>query len=88
MAELPVSGDQFFRDFSFSLLEYQVMRSGKLVSTLKGMTNDENGENYIAFLYGAEIREGDVLISDETHVVRKVKVDTYHGKPEMIKAYY
>lgn len=88
MAELPVSGDQFFQDFAFTLLEYQVQRSGKLVYTLKGMTNDDEGGNYIAFLYGAEISEGDELIADERYVVRKVKVDTYHGNPEVIKAYY
>ena len=88
MSELPVPAKTVFSDFSFDLTDYKVERSGETIATLKGLANSDEGGNHISFLYGADVKPGDVLISDEDYIVKKVKTDTYHGNPELIKAYF
>lgn len=89
MAELPVPAKTFFDDFSFSLLPYKIKRSNSVIATLQGLSNEDEYGTHIAFLHGADIQIGDILLGDgEEYLVKKVKEDTYHGTPELTKAYY
>lgn len=89
MAELPVSGEQFFRDFSFDVMELKVERHGATVSTVRGLTNDDERGRYIGMLYGCDIQQGDILLAGfSSYRVSRVEIDTYHGSPSLVKAYY
>lgn len=89
MAELPVSAKTYFDDFSFALLSYKIKRSGSVISTLQGLSNDDEYGSHIAFLYGSDIQTCDILSGDgNEYFIKEVKTDTYKGNPELIKAYY
>lgn len=89
MAELPVPAEIFFNDFSFSLENYDIKRAGSIIGTVQGLSNDDEDGPHIAFLFGANILAGDELINQhESITVKKVKIDTFHGKPELLKALY
>lgn len=90
MGSLPVPAKTFFADFSFDLLTYTVNRDSEVVATVEGLSNSDEDGRHIAFLIGADIEVGDVLISStgERFVVKRIGYDTYNGKPELIKAYY
>ena len=89
MAELPVPAKVFFHDFSMDVSDYSVSRFGSPVGAFPGMPNEEGRRRYIAFLYGCDVRAGDLLVcgEDEYHVT-KVETDTYRGEPSMVKAFY
>lgn len=90
MSELPIPAKMYFSDFAFDLVEYKVQRSGSTVATFHGLLNkDENGR-HISFLYGSDIRVGDLLTNNEfcSYSIHDIKTDTYNGVPELIKAYY
>ncbi|MEA0555600.1 hypothetical protein U1P98_12820 [Lysinibacillus irui] len=89
MAALPIPANQYFNDFSFDLIEYEVKRKNVIVGNFKGLLNkDENGR-HIAFLMDASILPGDVLTaSHQSFVIRSIEHDHYNGTPELLKAYY
>jgi hypothetical protein len=89
MANLPVSGEIYFQDFSFDLLAYTLTREGKIITVLKGLTNDDEDGRHIAFLIGTDLFPGDILEQNNKHyMVKSVDIDTFDGHPEIIKAYY
>jgi len=89
VADLPISGDQYFADFAFDQRCYDVERNGKIVVALNGLPNEEDGETYIHFPLGSDITIGDVLHSDgESLTVTKIDTDCYNEEPELIKAYF
>ena len=88
MSVLPVPAEQYFADFSFDLVEYQIIRKGKLVATAKGLDNSSHGQQFISFLYGADIQIGDILQAGTTAVfVARLDYDTYNGEKQLINAY-
>lgn len=87
MASLPVSGEQYFRDFSFDTVEYSIEREGNVVAAARGLSNKERGQVYIHVPLGTDVRPGDVLIAENSRfVVRAVETDTYNGEPSLLKA--
>lgn len=90
MKELPVPANVYFSDFAFSLCKYSVIRSGKTIANIEGLTNSENGHSYISFLYGADIQVGDILCNEfgEAVSVCKLEINTYRGTPELVNAFY
>lgn len=89
MAELPVSAEQFFRDFSFDLTEWTVERGGAKIATVKGLANSDENGRYLGMLHGCDVRPGDRLIGfSAVHHVSRVEVDTFGGIPSLVKAYY
>ncbi len=88
MASLPVSGEQYFQDFAFDVLEYALERNGIVISSVRGLTNSDRGRAYIHIPLGTDIRPGDVLVSGSSRFnVRSVEVDTYNGEPSLLKAF-
>ena len=89
MADLPVPAKIFFRDFSMDVSDYSVSRRGSPVGVFPGMPNTESGKDYIAFLYGCDVRAGDLLTrGEDVYSVIEVETDTYRGEPSMVKAFY
>lgn len=89
MASLPVSGEQYFRDFAFDVVEYSIEREGVMITSARGLSNVEHGAKYIHFLLGTDIRPGDVLIASSSRFnVRTVETDTYNGEPSLLKALF
>lgn len=84
--ELPISAKQFFCDFSSDIISFEVMRTGEWSD---GLHNEDECGKYIAFLHGCNIRVGDVVASDnKRYVISNIQIETYNGKPEMLKAFY
>ena len=84
MSALPIPGELYFRDFEFDMEEYSIEREGAESASVCGLSNNERGQAYIHVPLGTDIRPGDVLISRIP--VRSVEIDTYDGKPSLIKA--
>ncbi len=88
MSELPVSAEQYFADFSFDLADYRIIRKGKYVATVKGLDNSSHGQQFVSFLYGADIQIGDMLQTGTTILfVARLDYDTYNGKKQLINAF-
>lgn len=47
MGILPVPAKQYFADFAFDLVDYQVIRKGKPVATMKGLSNSSHGQQFV-----------------------------------------
>jgi len=78
-----------FRDFAFDLVKYNVKRKNSNVATVEGLPDMEDGIRYIHFPYGNDVKVGDVLCSDDLELtITKISIDTYQGKPELLKAHY
>ena len=89
MSELPIPAKQYFNDFSFDLIEYEVKRKNEIIGSCKGLTSGDEKGRHIAFLMDASILPGDVLItSNKTFVIHRIDYDHYNGSPELLKAYY
>lgn len=87
MSALPIPGELYFRDFEFDMEEYSIEREGAEIASVCGLSNNERGQAYIHVPLGTDIRPGDVLIRGTSHIpVRTVEIDTYDGKPSLIKA--
>lgn len=87
MASLPVSGEQYFRDFAFDAVDYSIEREGAVIASARGLSNSEHGQAYIHVPLGTDIRPGDVLVVGNSRFnVRTVKTDTYNGEPSLLKA--
>jgi hypothetical protein len=89
MANLPVSGKEYFKDFDFDLVQYEIERDGQIIASLNGLPNAENGISYIHFPYGSDVQKGDVLINNHLKIIiESVDIDTYQGKSELLKAFF
>ena len=89
MPEIPIPAEIYFKDFAFDLVKYKVERKGKSIATIEGLPNIESGERYIHFPLGSDIAVGDELCSGTTYLaIRKISIETYQGKPAIIKAIY
>lgn len=89
MSDLPIPAKQYFDDFTFDLDEYKIIRGGKEICTAKGLPNTENGQAYISFLTGLDLRVGDVLQHGKDCLsVLDLDTDSYNGEPQIIKAYF
>jgi diaminopimelate decarboxylase len=89
MAVLPIPGKIYINDFPDKAL-YVIKRNSVVIGEFQGLINtDENG-NHVAFLYGTTVQSGDIITADYFTPVTVVStdIDTYNGKPEIIKAYY
>ncbi|WP_288311737.1 hypothetical protein [uncultured Selenomonas sp.] len=88
MSILPIPAKQYFSDFSFDLVEYQVIRKGKPVATMKGLSNSSHGQQFVSFLCGADIQVGDMLqAGTAVAIVSRIDYDTYNGQKQLINAY-
>ena len=92
MGNLPVPASTYFNDFSFDVLEYNVLRNNSVVGTYRGLLNSDD-ENYISFLMSdqPQISIGDTISTTdglETFKVRQISYDRYNGKPELLNAHY
>lgn len=93
MGHLPVPADMFFSDFASDVLEYNVLSNNVVTGTYRGLTNSDEGGDYIGFLVSdhPQISSGNVIRTMdgfETFRIRTVSYDRYNGKPELLKAYY
>jgi len=89
LASLPVSAKTYFKDFAFDLVNYDIERNSNIIATLQGLSNKDEGGKHIAFLLPCDIQIGDVLIHEKSRLlVKNIEVDTYNGRPELLKAYY
>lgn len=89
MASLPVSAKTYFKDFAFDLVNYDIERNSNIIATLQGLANKDEGGKHIAFLLPCDIQIGDVLMHENLRLlVKNIEVDTFDGKPELLKAYY
>ena len=89
MAGRFISGEQYFKDFSFAMTNWSIVRDGTTLFTVKGLENKDEHGTHIEMLYGCDIQVGDTLIDYSTRlVVTKVEIDTYQGEPSVVKAYY
>lgn len=87
MANLPVSGEQYFRDFTFDAVDYSIDRDGTVIASVRGLPNSEHGLAYIHIPLGTDIRPGDVLVAGSSRfIVRTIETDTYNGEPSLLKA--
>jgi hypothetical protein len=88
MGVLPIPAKQYFADFSFDLMEYQVIRKGELVATIKGLSNSSHGQQFVSFLYGVDVQVGDILqAGTNVAVVSQIDYDTYGGQKQLVNAY-
>ena len=88
MSILPIPAKQYFSDFSFDLVEYQVIRKGKPVATMKGLSNSSHGQQFVSFLCGADSQVGDMLqAGTAVAIVSRIDYDTYNGQKQLINAY-
>jgi len=88
MGVLPVPAKQYFSDFAFDLVDYAIVRKGKQVATVKGLSNSDHGQQFVSFLYGIDVRIGDRLQTDNSAAfVSRVDYDTYNGQKQLINAY-
>lgn len=89
MAELPISAEQYFRDFSFDARELTIERGGQSVCVINVLDNEHKGEKCLETLYGCDIQPGDRLTNPfGFYVVRRLEVDTYHGTPALIRVFF
>jgi hypothetical protein len=89
MSALPVPASLYFNDFAFDLQMYSIERDGQIISSLKGMPNNERSEYYVHFYSDSDIKSGDYLVSGSKRLlVKAVEFDTYNGKEELIRAIY
>ena len=89
MAELPVSAEQFLKDFAFDLVEWTIERNGKEVGTVKALRNSDEGGEYLGMLYGCDVRPGDRLNNPLVYLdVLHIEVDTYNDAPSLLKVYF
>lgn len=89
MGLLPVPGKIYLNDFPDKTL-YTITRNNVIVGKSDGLTNRDEDGKHIAFLFGTDIQIGDVISADyiKPVTVNLTGIDTYNGKPEIIKAYY
>ncbi|RDY30326.1 hypothetical protein [Lachnotalea glycerini] len=89
MGVLPIPGKIYLNDFPDKAI-YTVKRNDTIIGEFNGLTNDDEGGCHIAFLYGSDIQIGDIITAAHFSPITVVStsIDTYNGKPEIIKAYY
>lgn len=89
MGILPVPGEIYLDDFP-DKAPYAISRNGQHVSVYDGLTNTDDGGNHVAFLYGSDIQAGDFISSPDgfSFTVKSTGIDTYEGKPSIVKAHY
>ena len=89
MGSLPIPGEMYINDFPDKSL-YTVIRENHTVGNYDGLPNEDEDGRHIAFLYGADIQNGDMLSAEYKRSITVVStdIDTYNGKPSIIKAYY
>ncbi|WP_113673724.1 hypothetical protein [Vallitalea guaymasensis] len=89
MAFLPIPAKDYFNDFSIAIEDYEIIRNSVSVESYQGIFNDDEFGEHIAFLMGATIEIGDVLVTPtKSYIVKSIDYDSYNGKPELIKAYF
>jgi hypothetical protein len=87
MASLPVPGEQYFRDFAFDAVDYDVERDGAVIASVRGLSNSDHGRPYIHIPLGSDVRPGDTLVAGASRFnIRTVEIDTYNGEPSLLKA--
>lgn len=92
MGSLPIPATMFFADFSFDLLDYNVLSTSTVVGTYRGLSNSDEHGDYIGFLVNdqPQISVGDRISTTdglECYTVKKIEFDRYNGKPDLLKAY-
>ena len=89
MASLPVPASVYFRDFDFDSLMCTISKPSGKELTLKGIPNKEHGRSYISFPLDSDVTPGDTIrCSEGVFLVNSVSVDTYHGEPQILNAFY
>ena len=87
--ELPIPGEEYFKDFANEIINYDVKRNDKTVFSAGGIPNMEYGQKYIHFPLNTNIKVGDILESSNTSLrASQVITETYNGKPSLIKVHY
>lgn len=88
MSVLPVPADQYFDDFAFDLEDYQIIRKGEIIATVKGLSNSSYGQQFVSFLFGVDIQPGDMLESNScSSYVSRIEHDTYNGEKQLTNAF-
>lgn len=81
MGTLLVSGDAFFKDWSFDLRTCDVYRNDTLVATYQGLEN--HGKFF--FKYGSDILPNDTIrMGSSQFTVRTVEEEYFNGTPDLI----
>ena len=89
MSVLPIPAEIYFSDFSFDLIEYEIVRNNTHLTTAKGLSNFDKKGKYISFLIGLDLQVGDILVTKNYNVVIKsLDYDSYQGKEQIVNAYY
>lgn len=93
MGHLPIPASMLFSDFSFDVLEYNIIDNKNIVATYRGLSDSDEDGNYIGFIASEQpqISVGNTISTIdgiESFKVIKIAYDRYNGKPELLKAYY
>lgn len=82
MAASMIPADTFFKDFSFDIVKYTVTRNGLVYD---GLIDEQY--HWICFHANDDIQIGDILTStDGIYTVTHIGIDTYNGKPDLLRA--
>lgn len=77
--------------FRNNIIDFQLFRNSKLITTLKGLKNVESNTNkkLVQFEPETDIRIGDVLVnSNIKYYIIDIDTQSWMGKIDSIKAYY
>lgn len=93
MGTLPIPASMLFNDFSFEVLEYNVLDGETIIGTYRGLPGEDEDGRHVDFLMSEnpQIAVGNTLQTTdglESFKVKKIAYDRFEGKAELLKACY
>lgn len=91
--QLPVSAEMYFDDFSFAIMEYNVIAQDSVVATYRGLPNSDEDGDCISFLMSdhPQIAVGYTICTSDglkSFNITRIAYGYYDGRPELLNAYY
>ncbi len=76
-------------NFKNYMIDFEVHRNSKHISTVKGLKNSYQGKNFIEFFPDVDVKIGDILTNfNINYYVIDIDTQTWMGEISAIKAYY
>jgi len=81
--------DNPLNHFKNQMVEFEIYRNSKLISTTKGLKNSYQGKVFVEFFPDVDVQTGDILkLSNISFYVISTDIQTWMGEVSAIKAYY
>lgn len=81
--------DNPLNHFKNQMIEFEIYRNSKLISTTKGLKNSYQGKVFVEFFPDVDVQAGDILkLANISFYVINTDIQTWMGEISAIKAYY